>query len=362
MTTQARGRGDAVPAVQPGLRGGRRGQPARTRTATRPPTSGSEVWQRDTWLDLLARFVHVERPEKGSAAERRAQDEGHLPALPPVGRGAQARGARARARRRAELPGAALGRVGQVELDRLARAPALELHDAADRKVFDKVVVITDRVVLDRQLQEHDLPVRARARRRRADRQGLGPARRGARGRAGADHHHDAAEVPVRPRQGRRAAGAPLRGDRGRGALLADGRGGEGPAARARRGGRGGASSSEAEAEDAAEEAERGDGQDLLARSLEGAGPAAEPLLLRVHGDAEGEDAGALRHAGRRGRGAALRAVPPLLDAPGDRGGLHPRRARELHDLQDLLPDREGDHGRPGVRPGAGRSARSRGS
>ena len=28
------------------------------------------------------------------------------------------------------------------------------LHDADDRKVFDKVVVITDRVVLDRQLQD----------------------------------------------------------------------------------------------------------------------------------------------------------------------------------------------------------------
>src|SRR5439155_10849544 len=28
------------------------------------------------------------------------------------------------------------------------------LHDAQDRKVFDKVVIITDRVVLDRQLQD----------------------------------------------------------------------------------------------------------------------------------------------------------------------------------------------------------------
>src|SRR4051812_24972934 len=28
------------------------------------------------------------------------------------------------------------------------------LHDAADRKVFDSVIVITDRVVLDQQLQE----------------------------------------------------------------------------------------------------------------------------------------------------------------------------------------------------------------
>ena len=32
-----------------------------------------------------------------------------------------------------------------------------------------------------------------------------------------------------------------------------------------------------------------------------------------------------------------VRAVPPLLDAPGDRGGLHPRRARQLHDLRDVL-------------------------
>ena len=30
-----------------------------------------QVWQRDNWLDLLARFVQVERREKGSAAERR---------------------------------------------------------------------------------------------------------------------------------------------------------------------------------------------------------------------------------------------------------------------------------------------------
>ena len=28
------------------------------------------------------------------------------------------------------------------------------VHDAQDRKVFDKVVVVTDRVVLDRQLQD----------------------------------------------------------------------------------------------------------------------------------------------------------------------------------------------------------------
>ena len=52
------------------------------------------------------------------------------------------------------VPGAALGRVGQVEHDRLARAPAVDPARRGDKKVFDKVVVITDRLVLDRQLQD----------------------------------------------------------------------------------------------------------------------------------------------------------------------------------------------------------------
>ena len=45
-----------------------------------------------------------------------------------------------------------------------------------------------------------------------------------------------------------------------------------------------------------------------------------------------------------------VRAVPSLLDAAGDRGGVHHGRARQLHDLPDLLEDREGDRGGPGVR------------
>ena len=81
------------------------------------------------------------------------------------------------------------------------------LHDAADTKVFDKVVVITDRVVLDRQLQDtiyqfehaHGVVVKID--------EDSGQLADALAGRAGADHHHDAAEVPVRARQGRRAAG-----------------------------------------------------------------------------------------------------------------------------------------------------------
>jgi type I restriction enzyme R subunit len=59
------------------------------------------------------------------------------------------------------------------------------------------------------------------------------------------------------------------------------------------------------------------------------------------------QDPGALRHpAGRR----EIRAVPPLHHAPGDRGGLHPRRPRELHDLQGLLAPSQEDRGRPPLR------------
>ena len=68
------------------------------------------------------------------------------------------------------------------------------------------------------------------------------------------------------------------------------------------------------------------------------AGPRSEPVLLRVHRHPKGrtlELFGTLQSGDR-----AVRAVPPLLDAPGDRGGLHPRRARQLHDLQDLLGSR----------------------
>ena len=88
------------------------------------------------------------------------------------------------------------------------------LHDEQDRKVFDSVVVITDRIVLDRQLQdtiyqfEHKQGVVQKiderfvaARRGTAD--GL------------ADHHHNAAKIPVRKEEDRGAERRPVRGDRG---------------------------------------------------------------------------------------------------------------------------------------------------
>ena len=80
--------------------------------------------------------------------------------------------------------------------------------------------------------------------------------------------------------------------------------------------------------------------------------PAAQPLDLRLHRHAEAEDARTLRHEARR---REVRALSPLQHAPGDRGGVHPRRAGELHHLHGLLAAAEEGRGRPALRQEEGR-------
>ncbi|MDQ3587318.1 MAG: DEAD/DEAH box helicase family protein [Actinomycetota bacterium] len=117
-----------------------------------------DVWEREAWLDLLARFVHLE----GSAGESGGKRRGKRGAMagklifPRFQQWDAVRKLAADAR--ASGPGssyliqhsAGSGKSNTIAwiAHRLAG-----LHDAADRKVFDKVVVITDRIVLDRQLQ-----------------------------------------------------------------------------------------------------------------------------------------------------------------------------------------------------------------
>ena len=107
------------------------------------------VWQKDAWLDILARFIHVEPAPKGSKkpatmifprfhqwdAVRQLEDSG-------TDEGAG----------HSYLVQHSAGSGKSNTIAWLAHRLS-SLH-AGDVKVFDKVVVITDRVILDRQLQD----------------------------------------------------------------------------------------------------------------------------------------------------------------------------------------------------------------
>jgi type I restriction enzyme R subunit len=112
------------------------------------------VWAKDPWLDILHRFIHVDRPEKGSLASRRAKEVVIFPrfhqwdAVMKIEADAHANGA-GRSYLIQHSAGSGKSNTIAWTAHRLST-----LHDAEDRKVFDKVIVITDRVILDRQLQE----------------------------------------------------------------------------------------------------------------------------------------------------------------------------------------------------------------
>ncbi|MFN8132531.1 MAG: type I restriction endonuclease [Solirubrobacteraceae bacterium] len=109
------------------------------------------VWERDRWLELIQKFVHVEPPPDGS---------------PPGTPGtvvfprfhqwdvvlACTAHAKVRGAGHSYLIQHSAGSGKTKEIAWLAHELST-LHDDEDRKVFDKVVVITDRRVLDQQLQ-----------------------------------------------------------------------------------------------------------------------------------------------------------------------------------------------------------------
>ena len=112
------------------------------------------VWARDAWLDILHRFIHVERPDKGSVSARRAAEVVIFPrfhqwdAVLKLEADAAANGA---GQSYLVQHSAGSGKSNTIAwtAHRLST-----LHGIDDRKIFNKVVVITDRVILDQQLQE----------------------------------------------------------------------------------------------------------------------------------------------------------------------------------------------------------------
>ncbi len=111
-----------------------------------------DVWSRDAWLDLLARFVLTTTTDTGagrSGAQVTLFPRYHQwsAVLALVGH------ARQHGAGHSYLVQHSAGSGKSNTIAWLAHRLS-SLHSADDRKVFDKVVVITDRLVLDRQLQE----------------------------------------------------------------------------------------------------------------------------------------------------------------------------------------------------------------
>ncbi|WP_298460247.1 type I restriction endonuclease subunit R [uncultured Cellulomonas sp.] len=101
-----------------------------------------QVWQRDAWLDLIGSFVHA---EDGAILFPRYHQwhavRSILDATLRDGAGTN----------RLIQHSAGSGKSNTIAWTAHALS---RLHDAANQPIFDKVVVITDRVVLDRQLQD----------------------------------------------------------------------------------------------------------------------------------------------------------------------------------------------------------------
>ncbi|HEU0140069.1 MAG TPA: DEAD/DEAH box helicase family protein [Bryobacteraceae bacterium] len=115
-----------------------------------------EIWARDSWLDLIGRFLHLEKKEKTDPATGKTRTVESLifpryhqiDAVRKIVADARDSGAG-----KSYLIQHSAGSGKSNSIAWLAHRLA-SLHDAQDRKVFDSVVVITDRLVLDKQLQE----------------------------------------------------------------------------------------------------------------------------------------------------------------------------------------------------------------
>jgi type I restriction enzyme R subunit len=110
-----------------------------------------QVWQRDAWMDILGRFIHLQKvdPEKPSSPEAIIFPRYHqLECVLKVEAVAGAAGAGDR-----YLIQHSAGSGKSATIAWLGHG-LFRLHDPANNLLFDSVIVITDRKVLDRQLQD----------------------------------------------------------------------------------------------------------------------------------------------------------------------------------------------------------------
>ncbi len=135
-----------------GQQGGR-GNPANP-TGHRTAYLWEQVWARDNWMDILARFIHVEQPQTKAWKDAIAKRVVIFPrfhqwdAVKKLEESARTDGAG-----KSYLIQHSAGSGKSNTIAWIAHRLS-NLHNAVDTKVFDKVVVITDRIILDQQLQD----------------------------------------------------------------------------------------------------------------------------------------------------------------------------------------------------------------
>ena len=305
-----------------------------------------ETWARDSVLDLIRQFIHEveEEDDNGRKTGKRFLIFPRYHQLDAVRRlvaDARANGA---GQRYLIQHSAGSGKSNTIAW--LAHQLST-LHDAADRRVFDSIVVITDRRVLDRQLQTHHAAVRADARRGGEHRHDVAPAQGGA-GGGKTIIVTTLQKFPVIVGGDRRAAGQALRGDRGRGALLA-------VAARAPRASRRcwrPAAWRRPRREESEAETPRRSWKTRSWRRCEKRGRLPNLSDLRLHRHAEAEDAGALRHASAPT--ASSSRFTSTACARRSRRGSSSTCWRTTPPTRLLEPAQE-DRGRPALRQAEGR-------
>ena len=155
MTTRLAGAATHFLPFNKGCDGGAGNPPDPAGRSYRTAYLWEEALGRDSFLDLLARFLHVQIDEKRDEQVRKVKTESMI--FPRYHQLEAVRSLVAAAR--SEGPGhnylvehsAGSGKSNTIAwlTHRLA-----SLHDLENRRVFDSVIVVTDRVVLDQQLQD----------------------------------------------------------------------------------------------------------------------------------------------------------------------------------------------------------------
>jgi len=155
MTTRLAGTATLFLPFNKGSNGGAGNPPDSAGRTYRTAYLWEEVLQRDSLLDLLARFIHLQIDEKRDDQGRKVKTESmifpryhQLQAVRQLVDSARSEGV---GRNYLVEHSAGSGKSNTIGwlTHRLA-----SLHDAGNQRVFDSVIVVTDRVVLDQQLQD----------------------------------------------------------------------------------------------------------------------------------------------------------------------------------------------------------------